>query len=644
MQKRLVLAATFFTFFGVESGAWAQIVARLTAVQQTVEVRGVEAAGFKRAVVGTSVNAGDVIRTGRRSKVDIKFGDGSLIRLGQLSTVEVRGPRDMNLTAGQLLLSYLSPGRVQTASAAAEIKGTVATVEVDGDEATYSLYEGQLDVVTPKARQPVAAGHAVLAHADGTLSGLRSAAPLFYARDGAPLELLGTPENAPFVGSRVETFEKATSSAISARESGDDGAKISLRKKDKGKNGTVLDKDHSGKGKNRGGKGGNDSGNGGDDGNSGNGDGNSGSGNNDLLAATAFRAGTEAPLAISGPSNTNVASGRLFGTGTAPSGNPVLLAQLPLPSETTDATKTAAVANETGENQYLSAAALARLEQLRGSKGRTSGFDVRALGVAGDGGDYAYGARVHGYVAQGNWLLDGAVQPLRVHTSDGSLDLSAISDLSLTYRARAGEVQLGRQRFLSGPTQATLYGSLVRQGAREIMDAVRVSPKLSRNQALELAYIQDAYPRNLPYRINGAQHGFYARYALQRGANIGLNILRYNDLGTPSTLGASVDFAMPLVKRQIDLYGEAGRDTYKRRLTTLGLSFPGLYDKTGYDVYFEIANMGNSSLADRPPTEFALRAYRKVNDNLDLVGSVSRFSDGDTAAALGISIGSRIAN
>ena len=79
-------------------------------------------------------------------------------------------------------------------------------------------------------------------------------------------------------------------------------------------------------------------------------------------------------------------------------------------------------ANELG---FDSTRAQERLDELSGASGQSSGFDARAIGVLGDGGNYAYGARLRGYVARGNFLLDGAVQPLKARAGGRNFDLSA---------------------------------------------------------------------------------------------------------------------------------------------------------------------------------------------------------------------------
>ena len=648
--------------------AQAQVpLARLTQIQQKVEIRS-GAAGAYRSItkIGTAIARGDVIRTGRRSKADVKFGDGSLVRLGQLSSVEVRGPRQVQVAGGSALISWLSPGKIGTSYAAAEIKGTIVNVSVNDAGATFTLYEGATDIVTDKGRQTLKPGTEVTAKPDGTLSGLRTAAPIFFAQAGAQLDLLDSPKNGAFTGSAADVIAKSSPANVVQRETATNaqqqqivttpGLPVSATTPGKPPEGPKPPKEpkppkppkepkppkkpkppkEPKPPKGDGGKGDGGKGDGGK-GDGGKGDGGKGDGGkNELVLARAesgVKPGTIGALLARQASSTSGASGAL-------ADNRVLLAQIMAPDAgQTDALKTADVA----QNAFDSKRAQQRVDELSGAGGKSAGFDARAIGVLGDGGTYAYGARLRGYLARGNYLLDGAVQPLRVRANNQSFDLSAISDLSLTYRSPTLEVQAGRQRFLSGPTQATLYGSLVRQGGREIMDAVRVAaPFSSRTGRLEAAYLVDAYPRNLPYKVGGLQQGFYARYSQQKKLNLGLNAIKYFNLDRSNQVGASLDFALPLATQRVNLYGEFGRDTFGRTLSTLGLSFPGLYARSGFDLYLEAAYLSAGSNAPRPPAEFALRAYRHLNDNVDLVGSLSRFSNGETSALLGVSVGSKL--
>jgi len=303
---------------------------------------------------------------------------------------------------------------------------------------------------------------------------------------------------------------------------------------------------------------------------------------------------------------------------------------------------------EEGEFDLDASAAYAHLGDAKFDEGRMVGGDIALLGAAVSGGSYAYGARLHGFAAQDKWFADAAYTPLGIRSRFGdnnekrTQNYSAVSDLTLTYTDAWGEAQIGRQRFLTGPTHVTLYGSLVRAGGREIMDAVRVSPRIGDAYSLDLAYLQDAFPRKLPYRISGDQKGFYGRLATYRAAgNFGVNLLKYSNSNIDDTLGATFDFSIPVVRDKVDFYGEVGRDPFRRRMTSFGVSLPIVYEKTGWDVFLEAAKLRDSSVAAAPPTEYSARAYKSLNEHVNLVASVSHFSGQSTRFLVGFSVGAR---
>jgi len=100
-----------------------QVVACVASVQRLVQKRS-GAGPFRRAAPGTALGVGDILRTGKRSKADLKFSDGSLLRLGQLSSIEIQSAREVRLIGGRVLFSALKPGLVLRGSAGtAKIRG-----------------------------------------------------------------------------------------------------------------------------------------------------------------------------------------------------------------------------------------------------------------------------------------------------------------------------------------------------------------------------------------------------------------------------------------------------------------------------------------------------------------------------------------
>ena len=183
---------------------------------------------------------------------------------------------------------------------------------------------------------------------------------------------------------------------------------------------------------------------------------------------------------------------------------------------------------------------------------------------------------------------------------------------------------------------------MVRQGGRQVMDAVTFRPKLSAGQFLQLSYLSDAYVRDLPFRVGGNQRGFYGRYGVQRHfGNFGLNVLNLSNTPAGSGTGVTLDFALPIARDNVEFYGEVGRDPLRRSLRTFGLAFPGLQTRTGVELYLERSSLGNRDGLLQEPDELALLAYKKLGYGLFLTGGFSHFSDGRNLGTLGLSVGGR---
>lgn len=596
--SRAFLAAALVTLAAgalMTPGVQAQ-VARVATVQRVTE-KSAGGGAWQKAGVGIGLAINDRFRTGKRSKADLKFTDGSLLRLGQLSSVEVRSAKGVALLGGKLLFSALQPGRVLAGTGAAEIKGSVGIIELMQDgSADFTLYSGAMDVVTPQSTVSLSPGRSVTARADGVLSQIRLAAPLQFTDGTLAPDLLDEPEDTPYAGSTVHEATRRSPRRV------------------------ILDEN---------------------------------------IPRTSPITDNDDPFTPGGG-----------GGGSGPFPTPFPTIMPPQPQPTTPNTSQIARGNSLRLDETLYASqvadnadpvtdlaqndldlrgALNHFDEVDRASGRQYGGDFALLGAIGDAGAYAYGARLHGFASQGKLFLDVAALPLRVRPSGSrrTEDFSAFSSAYAAYRERRFTIQAGRQRFIEGPTQASFFGSLVRQGGREIMDGVRVSFKPTRGHKAEVAYLYDAFPRNLPFRIGGAQHALYGRYSVQsRAVNLGLNLFQYTDSGVPDTLGATLDFAVPLARDQVELYGEVGRDSFRRRLTSVGLTFPGLYQRTDFDVFLEYANLGDAAAVAAPPDEVTLRVYRRFGDAVNLVASLSHFSASagtsrDLSFALGISVGAR---
>lgn len=639
-------------------------IASVAAVQRIAEKKD-GAAVWKRANSGAALGVDSRLRTGKRSKADVRFTDGSLLRLGQLSSVEFKSAKGVTLTGGQLLYAALKPGRVLAGVAAAEIKGSVALIRLNADNSVDAeLFLGATDITTDKGTIQLKPGQGVTTFPDGTFSRIRTASPRAYSRTGLLSELLEAPATGPFTGSSAQipvrtAPERTAIEAYGGIVRGPQGLSdfsnptLDARRSPFGPFPTPfppLPRSHR-------------------------------IGSHQMSARRDFAMSDETSRAqtrissatIGKPSSISPRGTAFDGTffqgspiagwmggptrALEPAASPVLLAQVPAANAEANAEigagESGAVARAVDAASDLglsdadaldTAAAMRHLEEIDRAQGQVSGVDAAILGVLADGGTALYGGQLHGFVGRGKFLADVSLRPLRLRRSgEATKDYSAFNSANVRYRDSWGEIQAGRQRFVAGPTQATLFGSLVRQGSREIMDAVRIAPRLKDGLSFEAAYLFDAYPRNLPYRIGGRQQGFYARAALERRfGNVGVNLLNYRGLNTST--GATLDFTFPLVRDKIEFYGEAGRDVFRRRLTTVGLAFPALFDSADIDLAIEYSDLGSSRRAAAPPSELAVRAYKRVGNNVDILTTVSRFSGAvrDTSIVIGISVGARL--
>ncbi len=678
----------------LSASAHAQL-ARVSATERLAERR-VGAAPWQKAASGQPLGIGDGLRTGRRSKADLKFADGSLLRLGQLSTVEIKSAKGATLTGGRLLFSMLKPGRVLAGTAAAEIKGSVGIIAIGADGvAQFTLYSGAMDVVTDKETIHVPPGRTMSVFADGSRSLLGAATPLRYTGDASESSLLDAPSDAPFMGSRADEQTRFTSTRLTV-----DSANVASKQRSAApfSRPVVLPAPQPTTPAPRpttpaprpttpapepttpapepttpaprpttpapepttpapqpttpaprpttpaplptpaaplptpaaplptpvapsptpttGGKG--DDNNQGDNNQGDNNQGN-GSKNNKLLAHVS---------PVSGGSN---GTSRFFGVpavGTLPLPIRVAALERPLPPPP-------AIPPGTTAEEHI----------LQSNPGLGSSFVTDFTGVAlgSGGGSGTTGARLRAIATRGRVSAEVAVLPTAIRFAGGGTQSRfTLSDASVTLREKGGDLQVGRQRFLSGPTLATLNGSLVRQGGRQVMDAVTLRPRIGGRGTLQLSYLANVYARDLPFRVRGRERGYYGRVGVQRRyGNFGLNVLGLTSGPLGTGTGATADFALPFLRDNVEFYGEIGRDPFRRSLRTFGLAFPGLQTRTGLELYLEDSALGNRAGLVREPDELALLAYKRLGGGVFLTGGFSHFSDRRNVGTLGLAFGAR---
>jgi hypothetical protein len=229
-----------------------------------------------------------------------------------------------------------------------------------------------------------------------------------------------------------------------------------------------------------------------------------------------------------------------------------------------------------------------------------------AFGYATDGGG-TLGLRVRPHVVL--WDSIYVEVGATARTSHWYGDGTDITEAFATWRPDWGELSVGRQHFLEGPVNNTRLGSLV---AFDTGDAARAKTHLGR------LGVDAAYVRKMGPVIGPGGRGWYGRldYPVQGGI-VGLNGVY---LESADDMGFSLDAAMPVIERRLDLYGEVGNDPLDRSFFTVGAYFPALYQRHDIDLFLEHAER------DGLPSVTTLRLYKHVGEDLTCVFSADKQS------------------
>jgi hypothetical protein len=229
-----------------------------------------------------------------------------------------------------------------------------------------------------------------------------------------------------------------------------------------------------------------------------------------------------------------------------------------------------------------------------------------AFGYISDTGGTA-GLRVHPHAVWGPVYLEvGATARLSKWYGDG-VD---ITEAFAAYRDDWGDVTVGRQRFLEGPVNNSRLGSLL---SYDTGDALRVQTHFGR-LGVDAAYVHQMAPI-----LGPTARGWYGRleYPVLDGM-AGVNLATNDNAG--GDLGYSLDLGVPVVKGQLDLYGELGVDPFNRTLYTVGAYFPSLYQSQNIDLFIEYARR------EQLPSLGTLRLYKHFNDDVTAVFSLDQAS------------------
>lgn len=179
---------------------------------------------------------------------------------------------------------------------------------------------------------------------------------------------------------------------------------------------------------------------------------------------------------------------------------------------------------------------------------------------------------------------------------------------------RTGTIRVGRQWFSPSPVTASLTGQLI---INDIADAVSWQQTFGHTQ-VNLAYLYDAEPFT-----KGQRQGGYLRLSYPvRGGYVGISTLKMRG----ATTGYALDFSQPIIANELELYGELGQgfardpanpDRLRRgSFYTIGLYFPGLYQRYGTDLFVEYTKAPRGAPANNL---FSVRAFYDILPGLKLV-------------------------
>ncbi len=247
------------------------------------------------------------------------------------------------------------------------------------------------------------------------------------------------------------------------------------------------------------------------------------------------------------------------------------------PQQATAAAGPLRLASHWSAADLLALAALGQSQQ-QGALGQrffTSPGEWDLAGVLYNGGGFlsAWG---RGSAARGHFYGEVGLQSLT--SFSGSVD-SMVSDAFLVYRNGRTEVTAGRQRYLEGPVNNSVLGSLFRSLHFDGASVKHTWPHLTATAA----WIND-YDTYLPN--TGHTGGWLGRLGTPvLGGTLGVNALQQRHEGW----GWSADLALPVWRGYLDGYAEVGTDPEGRRLSTLGVYLPRLYQSAGIDLFLEYA-------------------------------------------------------
>jgi hypothetical protein len=614
------------------SQATAAQAAQITALILSVEHSLTPSGKFSKSKVGTMLMAGSHVRTGKRSKCEIRFPDGSIVRMGPSSDLVLQtvATRNLKLQGGQLFAKFVSGNgaRIQGGSAVAAIKGTTleysTTLNRDGtytDTCVVHETTHGVDFITAAGIRTLLGGFGSswtdrtppLTDADPAAGAQDPAAGAQDPAAGAQDPAAGAPDpaagaGAPAAGAQDPAAgtqgpaagpqDPGAGAPAAGAPAATGGAPTSTAPRSSAPPAAVAQPPQQFSG------------------------GRYTAPFSGVQAGGSVKSTPGTQTTVETIQNSYVAievvNNVLPGTQGKDEGDLAIVVQslslppaqvLSLPAQSLTYLPQVATA------LY---AALGQKEpvprELFGKRffGPYLNTDVFALW---GNPDSVAGFRVRPSAVLADWYFE--VGAAVTHNFNGSLQ-GRLTEAFAAVRPRKSELTIGRQHFLSGPVINSDLGTVI---GFDTYDAVRYQRQIGTHGKADLALVLDF----APYAKESIS-GYVVRgeRTVAKGI-VGGNWVHENGRGTAS----SIDFTLPALPGVIDLYGEFGNNTDDAKVQTYGLYLPSLYEAHDIDVFIERARRSGK------PSLLSMVAYRKIMDNVTGVMILNKESGNSLKLSLG---------
>ncbi len=190
--------------------------ASVTEAVNTVSYQSNAAEPQKAASVGTTIDPGNIVRTGVKSRAELQFNDKTITRIGANSAFSFDADKQsMNLEEGTALFSKPkdnSTFEISTPAATCSISGTTGFMEVrpghdKGHESfIFGLIEGHTAVTVGGKTYNVSGGQLLVRTLDGTVNFVAFNIPDFIAHAGLLKDFKGKLPNETDINRAVAKF------------------------------------------------------------------------------------------------------------------------------------------------------------------------------------------------------------------------------------------------------------------------------------------------------------------------------------------------------------------------------------------------------------------------------------------------------